>query len=85
VERVVRRTPSEPYDLIFADPPYVFPAEAVTSLLEALRDHGWLAADALVAVERATRDGELTWPAGYLAERTRAYGEATFWYGRAEK
>jgi 16S rRNA (guanine966-N2)-methyltransferase len=85
VERVAQRTPAEPYDLIFADPPYAFPAEAVTDLLEALREHGWLAADALIAVERATRDGELTWPSGYLAERSRRYGEATFWYGRAER
>jgi 16S rRNA (guanine966-N2)-methyltransferase len=84
VERVVQRAPSEPYDLIFADPPYALSADAVTELLEALRDHGWLAADALIAVERATRGGELTWPAGYTAERDRKYGEATFWYGRAE-
>jgi 16S rRNA (guanine966-N2)-methyltransferase len=84
VERVVQRAPSEPYDLVFADPPYALSADAVTELLEALRDHGWLAADALIAVERATRGGELTWPAGYTAERDRKYGEATFWYGRAE-
>ncbi|MGI8335495.1 16S rRNA (guanine(966)-N(2))-methyltransferase RsmD [Actinomadura scrupuli] len=84
VERVVRRPPSEPYDLIFADPPYAHPAEAVTGLLESLRDHGWAAADGLVAVERATRGGELAWPAGYTAERHRTYGEATFWYGRAD-
>jgi 16S rRNA (guanine966-N2)-methyltransferase len=84
VERVVRRPPAEPYDLVFADPPYAFPAESVTGLLEDLREHGWLAEDALVAVERATRGGDLAWPAGYTAERSRAYGEATFWYGRAE-
>jgi 16S rRNA (guanine966-N2)-methyltransferase len=85
VERVVQRTPSKPYDLIFADPPYALATEAVTALLEALRDHGWLAADALIAIERATRGGELIWPVGYLAERNRTYGEATFWYGRAEE
>jgi 16S rRNA (guanine966-N2)-methyltransferase len=83
VERVVRHTPPAPYDLIFADPPYAFPAGAVTGLLEDLRDHDWPAADALVVVERATRGGELTWPAGYVAERSRTYGEATFWYGRS--
>jgi 16S rRNA (guanine966-N2)-methyltransferase len=43
---------------------------------------GWLAPDALVVVERATRSGELGWPAGYLPGKSRKYGEATFWYGR---
>jgi 16S rRNA (guanine966-N2)-methyltransferase len=83
VERITRRPPAEPYDLIFIDPPYALPDDAVTELLEALRDHGWTAADALVVVERATRGPDLEWPAGYGPERDRRYGEAVFWYGRA--
>src|SRR4051794_16424138 len=65
VERVLRRPPSEPYDLIFADPPYAVTGQAVTRMLEELRDNGWLAPDALVAVEGATRDEPVQWPAGY--------------------
>jgi pantetheine-phosphate adenylyltransferase len=34
-------------------------------------------------VERATRAGPFTWPAGYTPDRSRGYGEATFWYGLA--
>jgi 16S rRNA (guanine966-N2)-methyltransferase len=34
-------------------------------------------------VERATRSGPLRWPAGYVQDRARRYGEATFWYGLA--
>jgi len=84
VERITRRPPGgEPYDLIFIDPPYALPDEAVTELLEALRDHGWTAEDALVAVERAARGPDLKWPEGYEALRDRRYGEAVFWYGRA--
>ncbi|WP_067481717.1 16S rRNA (guanine(966)-N(2))-methyltransferase RsmD [Actinomadura hibisca] len=83
VERVVRRAPDAPYDLIFADPPYPLADAAVTDLLEALRDNGWLAADALIAVERSVRGPALVWPEGYEAERDRRYGEAVFWYGRA--
>jgi 16S rRNA (guanine966-N2)-methyltransferase len=82
VERVLRGSPVEPYDLIFADPPYATPAAEVTAMLEALRDNGWPAAGALVVVERATRDGALSWPPGYAADRDRRYGEATLWYGR---
>lgn len=83
VERVVRRDPGEPYDLVFLDPPYALSDAAVTEILEALRDHGWLAEDALVAVERSVRGPALEWPGGYEAERDRRYGEAVFWYGRA--
>ncbi|WP_026313684.1 16S rRNA (guanine(966)-N(2))-methyltransferase RsmD [Actinomadura flavalba] len=83
VERVVRRAPDAPYDLVFADPPYALADDAVLALLHDLRDHGWLAADALVAVERSVRGPALAWPDGYEAERDRRYGEAVFWYGRA--
>jgi 16S rRNA (guanine966-N2)-methyltransferase len=87
VERVVRHGPARsaepaPYDVIFADPPYAVGGAAVTALLDALRDNGWLAADALVVVERSSRGEALDWPPGYTAERERRYGEAVFWYGR---
>lgn len=83
VERLVRTPPDEPYDWIFADPPYPLPDASVTALLEDLRDHGWAAPDALVVVERAARGPALRWPDGFEAERDRRYGEAMFWYGRA--
>src|SRR5688500_11847002 len=67
VERLVRHKPDEPYDLIFADPPYALDDAAVTGLLESLRDHGWAAPDALVVVERASRGAALRWPEGYAA------------------
>jgi 16S rRNA (guanine966-N2)-methyltransferase len=53
----------------------------VSRMLETLADRGWLAPGALVVVERATRSGPLTWPPGFVPERARRYGEATFWYG----
>jgi 16S rRNA (guanine966-N2)-methyltransferase len=83
VERVVRNPPPEPYDLVFADPPYAVSDEAVLDLLGALRDNGWLAPGALVAVERATRGEPVRWPAGYKESRARRYGEGTLWYGHA--
>lgn len=81
VERLLAAPPAAPYDLVFADPPYAMEGAAVTALLEALRDHGWLARGALVAVERASRAPALVWPEGLVAERDRRYGETTFWYG----
>ncbi|MGV9326849.1 16S rRNA (guanine(966)-N(2))-methyltransferase RsmD [Streptosporangium sandarakinum] len=83
VERVLARGTAEPYDLVFADPPYAVADAEVRAVLERLRDHGWLAGDALVAVERESRGGALEWPSGYEEERVRRYGEASVWYGRA--
>ena len=81
-ERLLTRPPvgANRYDLVFADPPYAVTAAAVSRVLTLLAD-GWLAQDALVVVERATRSGPLEWPPGYLSGKSRRYGEATFWYG----
>jgi 16S rRNA (guanine966-N2)-methyltransferase len=68
---------------VFADPPYAVADEEIGALLAGLRDHGWLAPGALVAVERATRSGPVAWPAGFTSDRCRRYGEATLWYGLA--
>ena len=85
VERVLARPPApsggaDRYDLVFADPPYAMTTAAVTRVLTLLA-HGWLADDALVVVERATRSGPVHWAPGYLPGKSRRYGEATFWYG----
>lgn len=64
------------YRLALLDPPYELD---VVPVLEALRD--WLPPDAVVAVERASRDPQLAWPQGYEALRSRRYGAATLWYG----
>jgi 16S rRNA (guanine966-N2)-methyltransferase len=71
------------FDVVVADPPYATPGEEVTAVLAALADRGWLTRGALLAVERSTRSGPVDWPAGYTADRSRRYGEATFWYGLA--
>lgn len=84
VERVVAAAPAEPaYHLVFLDPPYALAAEGVEGVLTALVEHGWLAAEATVVVERARRDPPFTWPSGLLGQRERRYGEAVLWYGRA--
>jgi 16S rRNA (guanine966-N2)-methyltransferase len=74
--------PGGPYDVVYADPPYVLPADELRAILAGLATNGWLAPNALV-VERATRDPAWEWPGGLRADRSRRYGEATLWYGRA--
>ncbi|MFG1704670.1 16S rRNA (guanine(966)-N(2))-methyltransferase RsmD [Nonomuraea sp. M3C6] len=83
VERLLGKTPDEPYDIVFADPPYAVPDSEVERTLELLRDNGWLVDEALVAFERESRGKPLMWPEGYVEERVRRYGEASVWYGRA--
>jgi 16S rRNA (guanine966-N2)-methyltransferase len=85
VQRYLDRGPGAEgaFDLVVADPPYAASPAEVTGMLTALACGGWLAPGALVAVERATRAGPLPWPARYRADRSRRYGEATFWYGLA--
>ena len=84
VERLLTQEPrANPYDVVFADPPYALAADEVTTMLQALHHNGWLAPGALVIVERATRSGPVSWPAGLQPDRARRYGEATFWYAKA--
>jgi 16S rRNA (guanine966-N2)-methyltransferase len=86
VERLLSRPPADNednkdrFDLVIADPPYALTEEAVTRMLTLLQA-GWLAVDALVVIERATRSGPVDWPPGFLPGKSRRYGEATFWYG----
>jgi 16S rRNA (guanine966-N2)-methyltransferase len=75
--------PAEPYDVVFLDPPYDTADADLREILLTLAVGGWLAADTLVTVERRTRGGEFDWPAGFAPLRSRRYGEATLWYGRA--
>jgi 16S rRNA (guanine966-N2)-methyltransferase len=82
VERVLTRGPDgDRYDVVFADPPYALADAAVERVLTLLAETGWLAPGALVVVERATRSGPVSWPDGFVPDRERRYGEATFWYG----
>ncbi|HWG65214.1 MAG TPA: 16S rRNA (guanine(966)-N(2))-methyltransferase RsmD [Streptosporangiaceae bacterium] len=86
VERVLARGPGPGprFDLVVADPPYEMDDAQVERMLTALTAGCWLEPGAVVAVERATRSGPMAWPPGFSPDRSRRYGEATFWYGRAE-
>jgi 16S rRNA (guanine(966)-N(2))-methyltransferase RsmD len=82
VARALAVAPDEPYHVIFADPPYAVVAAEITDMLAGLVDHGWLADEAVVVVERSSRDAPVAWVPGITGERGRRYGETTLWYGR---
>jgi 16S rRNA (guanine(966)-N(2))-methyltransferase RsmD len=75
-------SPGEPFDIVFADPPYAMDDQEIARMLTALVERPWLTADAWVVVERSTRSPEPLWPEGVTPDRSRRYGESLLWYGR---
>ncbi|MCZ2824067.1 MULTISPECIES: 16S rRNA (guanine(966)-N(2))-methyltransferase RsmD [unclassified Modestobacter] len=82
VQAVVAAPAPAAFDLVFADPPYAAPVEEVLGVLEALAGNGWLAPDAVVVVERSSREQTFPWPTPFDGLRDRRYGEAVLRYGR---
>ncbi len=72
----------EPYDVVFADPPYALPEERLEALQRLLLDGGWLAEGAVLVVERSRRSPEPWWVEPLTCVRSRRYGETVLWYGR---
>jgi 16S rRNA (guanine966-N2)-methyltransferase len=68
--------------LVFADPPYDWPAADLASVLERLHGAGWIGDDAVVVVERPARDPDSPLPATWAEPRRRPYGDTVLWYGR---
>ncbi len=90
VTRIVRRDArklgtaplGERFDLAFLDPPYA--RGLAESALTALRDGGWLAANAVLTVEEAAI-APLAIPAGYTLEDTRVFGDTKVVFLRTAK
>lgn len=84
VAAALAERPPAPYDLVFSDPPYPLPEDALARDLELLAANGWLAEEAMVVVERSARSPEPTWPAGLQPQpgrkRQKKYGETTLWF-----
>src|SRR3954452_15038842 len=59
--RLAGRAPP-PFDLVLAAPPYAPPAAEVQEVLRALVAGEWLAADAVLVVERSSREEPWEWP-----------------------
>ncbi len=82
VPAVVAGPATAGFDLVFADPPYAAPVAEVLGVLGALAGNGWLAPDAVVVVERSSREEPWEWPTPLIGVRDRRYGEAVLRYGR---
>ena len=66
------------WDVVFLDPPYDLPLAELIHNLEAIVPR--LAPDAVVVLERSSRDREPEWPDGLELDRRKDYGDtALFW------
>jgi 16S rRNA (guanine966-N2)-methyltransferase len=84
VEALVRQPAELSYDVVFADPPYDLDVTAVEAVIAGLLEHGWVAPDGLVVVERSRRGPGLTWPPGLDGGWSKRYGETVLYFGRRE-
>lgn len=84
VARMVDRAPSEAA-LVLVDPPYDVSAERVREELQGLGEAGWIAEDAVIAVERSSDDDACPLPAAWILTSQRRYGDTVLWYGLARR
>jgi 16S rRNA (guanine966-N2)-methyltransferase len=81
VEHLTRLATERSFDVVFADPPYDQAAEQLDATLAGLVDHGWVAPDGLIVVERSRRSAEPRWPPGFNSW-SRRYGETVLFFGQ---
>lgn len=67
-------------DLVFLDPPYDLPDDALAQVLRDLAVPGVLAPGAVVVVERSTRSPAPVWPDGLVPLGRKPYGETAVHY-----
>jgi 16S rRNA (guanine966-N2)-methyltransferase len=84
VEQVLRRPPAQPFDVVFADPPYDLGTSTVSSQLEQLMTNRWVGADSLIVVERSRRSQDVVWPVAAAQRWNRTYGETVLSFGSLE-
>lgn len=83
VESALAGQPDAPYDLVLLDPPFALDEDELGRVLAALPTRGWLAAGALVVVERSSRNPHPRWPSVVNATFERGYGDSWVYYGAA--
>jgi 16S rRNA (guanine966-N2)-methyltransferase len=84
VDRFLAGSPpgAAPFDLVLADPPYDTRDDAVAALVGALGAPGWLAPEAVIAVERPAR-ARIEVPDGFRACWERKFGDTLVFFVEA--
>jgi 16S rRNA (guanine966-N2)-methyltransferase len=84
VRQLLRRSPAQTFDIVFADPPYELESTVVSDQLEQLVTNRWVGARSLIVVERSRRSPDLVWPLATAKRWSRAYGETILSFGSLE-
>ncbi|HKH56603.1 MAG TPA: 16S rRNA (guanine(966)-N(2))-methyltransferase RsmD [Propionibacteriaceae bacterium] len=83
VESLIAGTAPNPFDIVFADPPYDMDSAYLSDLLT-LVVGGWVTPPGLVIVERSRRSTRLSWPVGFARTWQRTYGETVVEFGAVD-
>ena len=84
VEQLLRRSPAQTFDVVFADPPYELQSSVISDQLEQLVANHWVGAGSLMVVERSRRSPDVVWPPAAAKRWSRAYGETILSFGSLE-
>jgi 16S rRNA (guanine966-N2)-methyltransferase len=83
-EFLIARAAPNPFDIVFADPPYEVDSAHLNDLLGFVVLGGWVKPPGLVIVERSRRSARLTWPPGFAGTWQRTYGETVVEFGAVD-
>jgi 16S rRNA (guanine966-N2)-methyltransferase len=82
VERHLASPPAEPFDVVFADPPYALAEPDLAGALGRLAGADWVRSGGVVVVERSVRSSEPEWPETLRPVKHKRYGDTALWYRR---
>ena len=80
--KLTDRSWPEPFDIVFADPPYDMTMTHIAAVFATLIQGAAIAVDGLVVAETAKRATGQPWPAAVDPLDSRDYGDTRIWYGR---
>ena len=82
VERYLGTAPAEPFDAVFADPPYALAEDDLAAALRRLAAPGWVRSAGIVVLERSARSPGPEWPDALEPVKRKRYGDTALWYRR---
>jgi 16S rRNA (guanine966-N2)-methyltransferase len=85
VQKFVEELAQNQYHFVYIDPPYDFADSELTTILGKLLSNNFFKDDAVIAIERASKTTQPTWPVGYEPSRTKVYGQASIYYANYAK
>ncbi len=81
VETALAQPSLQPYDIVFADPPYDLATDTLDGQLALIWQQGLVAPDGLMVVERSRRTAAPSWPPEVSDHWSRTYGETIVYFG----